>query len=231
VVRDALRAYARRFGRVAGTAVLLYVPIGFLEALFVDFGEGYHEHHNGVIAAALFVAVLIVTSISVAGDAFFSGFLDAAVGEEQHGHPSRPIGQILRTLPYARLIVADVLLSFTIAGGSLAFVIPGLVLFTLFCLIGPLINIERLTVRKAFARSYHLVRPVFVMTVLIVTLPVLAEHEVAHSLQVWAFGSYAAKALVDGLLAAVVYSIVGMTEVTLAYELIARERAASVTSE
>ena len=62
------------------------------------------------------------------------------------------------------------------------------------------------------------------MTVLIVTLPVLAEHEVAHSLQVWAFGSYAAKALVDGLLAAVVYSIVGMIEVTLAYELIARER-------
>jgi hypothetical protein len=231
VVRNALRAYIRRFGRVAGTAVVLYVPLGFLEALFVDVGEGYHERHSGVVAGILFAAVLVVTSVSVAGDAFFSGFLDAAVGEEQHGQPSRPIGQILRTLPYGRLILADVLLSFTIASGSLAFVIPGLVLFTLFCLIGPLINIERLTVRKAFVRSYRLVRPVFVVTAVIVTLPVVAEHEIAHSLQVWALGSYGWKALVDGLLAAVVYSIVGMIEVTLAYELIARDRAASVLPE
>ena len=152
--------------------------------------------------------MLIVTSISVAGDAFFSGFLDAAVGEEQHGHPSRPIGQILRTLPYARLIVVDVLLSFTIAGGSLAFVIPGLVLFTLFCLIGPLINIERLTVRKAFARSIP-PRPARLRD----DGP---DRHASRSCRARGRALLAGlgvrflrpKALVDGLLAAVVYSIV-----------------------
>jgi hypothetical protein len=224
LLRTTLRTYRDHAARVAWTAVALYVPIGFLEAFVVDVGEGYSDRHDGFLAALLFAFVLIVTSVSVAGDAFFAGFLDAAVGEEVHGHPRRSIPQILRTLPYRRLIIADFILSFGIATGSVAFVVPGLVLFTLFCLIGPLINIERLTVRQAFARSFRLVRPVFWITAVAVTLPVVGEHELAHALQVWAVGSYLLKALVDGVLAAVVYSLVGMVEVTLAYELIRRDQ-------
>jgi hypothetical protein len=223
VVRAALAAYRTHFARVAGTAVALYVPIGFFEAFFIDVGEGYYERHDDILAGLVFAAVLIVTTVSVAGDAFFAGFLDAAVGEEMHGHPHRTIRRILRTLPYRRLIVADLLLGLTTAAGSLVLLIPGLAVFTLFCLVGPIINIEGVTVRQAFARSYHLVRPVFLVTVVVVTVPLVAEHELVHALQVWAFGSYVLKALVDGISSAVVYSIVGMVEVTLAYELIRRD--------
>jgi hypothetical protein len=225
VVRSALATYRSNFRRVACTATILYVPLGFLEAFFVDTGEGYYERHDNVTAGVLLAAVVIVTSVSVAGDAFFAGFLDAAVGEEYHGHPRRSIPAILRTLPYRRLIMADIVLGVTTAAGSLLFLIPGLVLFTLFCLVGPLVNIEGRTVRQALARSYRLVRPVFFVTAVVVTLPVIAEHELVHALQVLAFGSYLLKALVDGVSGAVVYSVVGMVEVTLAYELIDRDRA------
>ncbi|HZP28769.1 MAG TPA: hypothetical protein VFC99_07445 [Acidimicrobiia bacterium] len=224
IVRAALAAYRSQFGRVALTAVALYVPIGFFEAFFVDLGEGYFERHDNVVAGILLAAVLVVTSVSFVGDAFFAGFLDAAVGEEFHGHPHRTIGDILRHLPYRRLVVADVLLGVLTGAASLALLVPGLLFFTFFCLVGPLINIERLPVRAAFARSFHLVRPAVLVVAAVVTLPVVAEHELAHALQIWAEHSYALKAAVDGGLAAVVYSIVGMVEVTLAYELIARDR-------
>ena len=125
VVRSALATYRSNFRRVACTATILYVPLGFLEAFFVDTGEGYYERHDNVTAGVLLAAVVIVTSVSVAGDAFFAGFLDAAVGEEYHGQPRRSIPAILRTLPYRRLIIADIVLGVTTAAGSLLFLIPG----------------------------------------------------------------------------------------------------------
>jgi hypothetical protein len=225
VLRGALAAYHNQFRRVAGTAIVLYVPIGFLEAFFVDAGEGYYERHRTFLTGLLFAAVVVVTTIGFAGDAFFSGYLEAAVGEEFHGHPHRSFGEIVRVLPYRRLIVASILLGLVTAVGSLAFLLPGLALFTLFCLVGPLINIEGLTVRGSFRRSYHLVRPVFLLAAVLVTLPVAVEHEIVHGLQIWAEDSYALKALVDGFSAAVIFSIVGMIEVTLAYLLIERDRA------
>ena len=225
VVADAIAAYRSQFRRVALTAVAVYVPLGFFEAYLVDVGKGYFDHHDGALAALLFAAVLLFTSLSFAGDAIFAGFLDAAVGEEYHGHPHRHFGDVIRHLPYRRLIIANVVLGALIAGGSLALLVPGIVAFTLFCLVGPLVNIERLNVRSAFRRSFRLVRPVFPVAALIVTLPVLLEHEVAHALQVWAERSYGLKAVVDGLLAAGVYSVVGMIEVTLAYVLISRDSA------
>lgn len=220
VVRDALRAYRGQFARVALTAVILYVPIGFFEAYFVDVGEGFYERHETFLAALVLAATLLVTTLGFTGDAFFSGFLDAAVGEEYHGHPHRTIGAILRNLPYRRLIGAAILLGLVTSLGTLALLVPGIVLFTLFCLVGPLINIERLTVRAAFRRSRRLVRHAFFVTALVVTLPLFLEHELVHGLQIWVEHSYVLKAVVDGLLAAGVYSVTGMIEVTLAYELI-----------
>jgi hypothetical protein len=169
--------------------------------------------------------VLLVTTVSFAGDAFFSGFLDAAVGEEYHGHPHRPIGDVVRQLPYRRLIGAAILLGLVTGAGSLLLFVPGVVVFTLFCLVGPVINIEGLTVRAAFGRSRRLVRRAFFVTALFVTLPAFVEHEVAHGLQIWAEHSYYLKAIVDGLIAAAFYNVIGMVEVTLAYELIDLDRA------
>jgi hypothetical protein len=73
--------------------------------------------------------------------------------------------------------VADVVL--LIAGGvaALLIVLPGLVLDTLFALVGPLINLLGCTVRQALRRSVLLVWPHFVLVFCFVAIPLAVEHE------------------------------------------------------
>ena len=85
-------------------------------------------------------------------------------------------------MPYVRLLVADGIL--WVVGGlaSLAFVIPGLIITTLFALIGPLINMEDLSVRVAFRRSASLVAPRFLLVLFLITIPLGIEHELVNAI-------------------------------------------------
>jgi hypothetical protein len=94
--------------------------------------------------------------------------------------------------------------------------------FTLWSLVGPLITIEDRSVVSAFRRSWQLVRPSFWLTLCLVTLPIQMEQAVLHAIhysELFAHPALPAFAL-NGLLGAIIGSIVGLVEVVLAYELI-----------
>lgn len=171
------------------------------------------------------VLALVFVAFSAAGTVFYPGLLDRIVGVERGHNERQSLGTILRTLPYGRLVLAEIML-FAVTGIGLAlFFVPGIIAFTFFGLVGPCITIEDRSALGAFRRSARLVRPHFWLVLLLVTVPIgiehalvgFVEHLVEHEAFLVRFGSHA-------LIGIIIGSIVGLIEVHLAFRLSGRYR-------
>ena len=164
-------------------------------------------------------------SVSMAGIVLYAGMLDRVVGHHLYGHQHPTVRGALRTLPWARLLAADVILVAATTIGTALLVVPGLIVFTLFCLVGPLVNIEGIGVAAAFRRSASLVRTAPWPTVFLVTVPTYVEITLLHGFQfAEADYPYLAAFGVSAVIGATLGAFVGLFEVTLAYELLRVER-------
>jgi hypothetical protein len=132
------------------------------------------------------VLATVVGSVAIAadllGEVFFVGVLDRLVGEA-HGLPVQGPLTVLRTLPYRALILADVLVAILVSVGLLAFVVPGVIAFTLVCLSAPIVNIEQRSAVSALRRSAQLVLGRFKLTFFLVSAPFFVADWVASSLE------------------------------------------------
>ena len=220
MISAALRTYRERFWRVAGTAFVVFGAVAVIDAiaavLIVD-----HVHSPVGDAAASFAAGVF----AMVGVVVYAGILDKVVGAHLHGHPDLSVREVWRVLPLGRLVVADVVLTIATLAGLALLVIPGVVLFTLWSLVGPVITIEDRSVRDALRRSWELVRGCFWLTFGLVTLPLKVEQSVLHAIHYTEIFEHplVPAFLLNGLLGMVVGSFVGLVEVVLAYELIARK--------
>lgn len=191
VIADAWRLNRARFGFLFAAAFAVFVPVGFVEALQL------HEVQTGDIDIVRVIAVLLVaglfTAITLVGEVLYSGIV-AAVVKEDRGHESHPLGRLLRSLPYGRLIAADLLFVIVVSLGFVALIIPGFLFLAWFCLAAAVIEVERVSVRAAFARSRALVRRDFWRALVIIVAVVvvsdalealivdLVANELGHSL-------------------------------------------------
>jgi hypothetical protein len=228
VIGAALRTYRERFWRVAGTAFVVFGAVAAIDAiatvLVID------RHVSRPIGAAITSAAAGV--LAMAGVVVYAGVLDKVVGAHLHGHPDLTFREIAKVLPLHRLLGADVLLALATLAGLALFVVPGIVVFTLWSLVGPVITIEGRTVTSAFRRSAQLVRPCFWLTLVLVTLPLQVEQAALHAIHYAEIFDHPAVPafLLNGVLGSVIGSIVGLIEVVLAYELIARTTSSAPTS-
>ncbi len=123
------------------------------------------------------VAFAFVFGASTLGLVLYTGMLERMVGAVERNETPERIGRVLRTLPWWRLIVADLIL-LVIGAAAVLVVVPGLVVDTLFALVGPLINLLGCKVSEALRRSVTLVRPHFVLVFCFVAIPLAVEHEI-----------------------------------------------------
>jgi len=173
----------------------------------------------------VYVLALAGTMMSQIGITFYAGLLDKVVGEFELGEEPEPVLHVLRTLPYGSLIVADILITVLTAIGALLFVIPGLILFTLFAITGPVINIEHVGAIRGMRRSARLVRPHFWLVFFLVSVPLALEHQVVHwASELLLHHSLVEVFLVQGITGMIVGSVVGLVEVNVAYALEIRDR-------
>jgi hypothetical protein len=220
VIGAALHTYRERFWRVAGTAFVVFGAVAAIDAvatvLVID------RHVPRPAGAAITSAVSAV--FSMVGVVVYAGILDKVVGAHLHGHPDLRVREIWRVLPLGRLVAADLVLALATLAGLALFVIPGVVIFTMWSLVGPVITIEDRPVGSAFRRSWQLVRPCFWLTLCLVALPLQVEQTVLHAIHYADIFEhpFVPAFLLNGLLGMVVGSVVGLVEVVLAYELIAR---------
>lgn len=179
------------------------------------------------------IAELTASGLSLLGAVFLSGFLTKLVGgsreSDSNGRPDNGISikQVLRTLPWGRLIGADLLVALLVVIGLLLLVIPGLILFNLLALVGPIIEVENRRIIAAIRRSARLVRGHFWTVALLATLPVALASEI-ESLAPEPHGVkellkvLAIRGLGEGLAEA----IIGLILVQLTHRLLVLDRAA-----
>lgn len=225
VLREAWGMFRQHHQRVALVALVLFVPPPLVAAGLEGLRESL-EADPGLARGLGYVAgLLLAIAIRLLGPVVYAGYLDEAVGHEYfRGH--RVHGRtVLRTLPWGRLVAADLILVGGTVIGLALFVLPGLVWMTLFALVGPVIVQERHGLVDGFRRTLQLsLRAWPKIMVLVVSLVVFEQlvhevaHEAVHHSALWL------QLLVSWLVAAIVGGIVGLVEVALATELMARDR-------
>ena len=217
MLRGAGSTYRAHPATVVGLAVVVF---GVSAALDTLVSRALHDQYS--LLVALLTGPL---SVSMAGIVLYAGMLDRVVGHHLHGHERPTVRGALRTLPWGRLLAADAILVAATTIGTALFVVPGLIVFTLFCLVGPLVNIEGIGVTAAFRRSASLVRTAPWPTVFLVTVPTYVEITLLHGVEFHeADHAYLLAFGVSAVIGATVGAFVGLFEVTLAYELLRIER-------
>jgi len=223
VFRDAMGMLRQSFWRVAIITLLLFGVPALLAAGAERVIEGF-ESDAGLLPVIFLVTALAVTiPLRLFGPVLFAGFLDEAVGREYlHGHHIS-FREVIRSLPLGRLLAADVIVSFVGAIGLALFVLPGIAFYMLFGLVGPVLVQERRGLLDAFRRTLRISRSAKLVIFVLVLIPLAFEqviHEVLHD-SLHPFG-FSAQVAGEWLVAVLVGASVGLLEVALAAELMAR---------
>ncbi len=180
--RDVYVRTARTFRERAGYLLLLgavvFIPLGLVDSLVDRAGEIHVETPGDVFdlgTLALIAGLFAQAATTLLGEVFYAGTVGLTMREGERA-PPLPLGYVARRLSYGRLIAVDVLLSVGVALGLVLLVVPGVLFFGWFALAGPVVELEGLGVRAAFARSRELVRG-SLATVLIVLVPITVASE------------------------------------------------------
>ena len=191
------------------------------------------------LATAL-IGSLSTSTVSLLGAVFLSGFLCRLVSDTEHGdtgqgdtgqgdtgHGTR-IRDVLASLPWAALILADLLATLIILVGFVALIIPGLVAITLLAVVGPVIEIERQHAVAGLRRSAHLVRPHFWRVAAYGTLPLILSNGLAAFLpEPSGTTNVVTTLIVRSIGEGIIESVVGLILVELCYLLIAADQGGS----
>ena len=179
--------YRTHFGHLAPIALVVYVLITALQLLLV------------VLLGWL--GALVGGLIGLAGVFWLQGALVVAIDDVRDGRADLSITETLaRVRPRLNtLTVAGVLAALGITLGLLLLIVPGLVLFTFWLLIVPVIMLEGAGITRSFGRSYQLVRGhgwsvfgVIVLTVIVLVLVFIVARVISSS-----FDNVLASLLID----------------------------------
>jgi hypothetical protein len=175
-------AYRSLLPFLLATALVVFVPIGFIDALSDRIDTIDTDEISGLAGVALLVGVVVSAITSTLGDEFYAGVVATGVEGLRKGE-RHSLGEVARTVPYWRLFVADLIFTAIVVVGLLLLVVPGLVLFTWFALVGPVIKIERRGLRASFRRSRELVRGNFRLVLIVIGSLTVASSVLAELVQ------------------------------------------------
>lgn len=223
VLRNAAGMFGLGRSRVASVALLLF---GF-PALVIAILEGEIERlavDPGPFAVVvLLMAFVVAVVFRLFGPVLFSGYLDEAVGREYLFGERSTFRNVMRTLPWGRLLVADFIVTLGTGIWLTLFLVPGIVFYMLFGLVGPVIVQEKRGLWNAFGRTMRISRTAWPFVAALVLIPAGVEvviHEVLLELAHSAWIGF--QILIEWSVAAVLGGTIGLIEVSLAAELMAR---------
>jgi hypothetical protein len=225
VDRRALRLYRRNFWTIFFVSAVVFAPLSLFAAITNQRAADWvDDPGNGALLGSLAFAA---SALMLFGYALCAGLLDKLVVGPEFGHPKESIRQALRTLPYAQLVGLDLLTTVGVIVGLVLGVVPGLVLFTFAALAPPLMVSEHRGVLSSLRRSGSLVRHAFVITFLVVTLPVFVEHEIFGAIELLVDFPLVVLWALHLLASVFVLALIVVCETTLAFTLVDEERNAT----
>ncbi len=196
----------------------LAIPVSVISAGLEIVLEHYLDPSDAPLSIS---ATLAVTGVSLLGTVLLSGFVCGLVGATEHGRERRTLADTVRSLPWKRLVVADILVTITVIVGLTLFVLPGLAALTLLALVGPVIEIEHRRVVSALRRSIRLVRQHVGLVVLLGTVPLgLAAELETVAPEPDRAGEIAEFLLIRGLVMGIVEACLALLLVEVCFQLI-----------
>lgn len=153
VLGEAWSLYTRFFARFFLLGLVVFAALNLVYALLV---EAVSSDSEGAIAAL----GILGFAIAVIGTTWLEGAFVYAVQDVRDGSFDSTLGEIFARVSPAvlPLVVAGLLAGLGIALGFMLFLVPGLILLTLWAVIGPVIVLERTGAIESFGRSRALVR-------------------------------------------------------------------------
>jgi hypothetical protein len=114
---------------------------------------------NGLIGGSL-IMLVVALAVGTIASTLYQGVVVELVSDVQDGRRDSSAGDLLRSAsPFILpLIGAGILAGIGIGIGFILFVVPGLILMTIWAVVAPVIVVERSGVIDAFKRSRQLVR-------------------------------------------------------------------------
>lgn len=172
VIAAAARAGRRYWWQILAVAI----PVSLVSSGLEIVVDHYVDPSDAPLS---FGATLGSTGTSLLGTVLLSGVVGRLVGAAGHGWEPSTLPHVARSLPWKRLIAADVLVALIVVVGFLLLVVPGLAALTLLAVVGPVIEIEHRPVRAAIRRSVQLTRRHIWPVLLLATVPlaIVAELE------------------------------------------------------
>lgn len=169
------RVYRAWWRNLLALAALVFIPLGFIDALLEGVDTSSLDVTDGFKVAALLGALAAVTASSLFGEVFFSGAIAASLthpeDEEQPGFV-----HLARHISYGKLIAVDLIFVLMMVIGTVAFIVPGILVFVYLSLAGPVVELEKRRVWDGYRRSFQLVRGHFWMAAgLLIPVEILGD--------------------------------------------------------
>jgi hypothetical protein len=160
-------------------ALFVFVPLGLVHAIPVHVEATSLTVGGGLEIFGAGLALLLLVTTGLLGEIFYTGAVAIALTHPHDGEPPS-LREVAGMIGYGTLIAVDLIFGVLVAFGTLAFVLPGILVFVYLGLAAPVVEIEHLGVRAALSRSYQLVRGHFWL-VLAILVPIEIFSDVATS--------------------------------------------------
>lgn len=178
--RRIVRTYFAWAGTLLPLACFVFVPLGLVHAIPVHVEATSINFGSGLEVAGGVLALLLLVTTGLLGEIFYTGAVAIALTHPHDGDPPSLL-QVARGIGYRTLIAVDLIFGVLVALGTVAFVVPGILVFVYLGLAAPVVEIEHRGVRAALSRSLELVRGHFWL-VLAVLMPIEIVSDVATNL-------------------------------------------------
>jgi hypothetical protein len=166
VIRRVFEIYFDQAPVLLPAAAVVFVFTGILSGVLV------------AVAPALAVLAIVIYLVA---ETLFTGMIVELVSDLQDGRRDASVGQLLRAVVpvLSQLILVAIVVVVGVFIGFILLIIPGLILITIWCVVAPVVVLERPGVFAALGRSRELVRgngwPVFgVLVVLEVGIAIVS---------------------------------------------------------
>jgi hypothetical protein len=156
------RVYLAWWPRLLLLALIVFIPLGFVDALLEQIDTSSLDVTSGFELAAFLGAVAAITASSLFGEVFFSGAIAASLTHPED-EESPGFLRLARHISYGKLIVVDIIFVVAVLVGAVFFLVGAMVVAVYFYLAGVVVELEKCGVREGFARSFRLVRGHFWM--------------------------------------------------------------------
>jgi hypothetical protein len=209
--------------RIAFAAFLFFVPVASLHLVADIIHDEYAESGGWARYFLLTGFLLVVIFLRFLGEVVYAGFLDMAVGDSWFRHEDLSLKQVLRDLPWVPLVIVDIVVVTAAVVGLAFFVIPGVLVYTFWGLAGPVVVQERHRALDGLRRTAQISRRNWKLVLVLVVIPLGIEHALATLVYEYV-DAKGAFAIVAGewFVAATMLGVIGVIDVALANELMAR---------